>query len=103
MKNNNDDVNTLCNASTAQGTNRAKENTTKSPSRTQRDVGCVLFVKSPIKPGAHPVRKIFKVCCFFAKKGNFNQKRTDLSLVCDLHNGEFVFGLDLRNSSRRIT
>ena len=42
MNNDNDNINTVntfCKASTAQGRTRAKENTTKSPSRTQSDVG----------------------------------------------------------------
>ena len=38
----------------------------------------------------------------FSQKGALNQNRTDLSLLCDLNDGEFVFGLDLRSSTRGI-
>ena len=37
------------------------------------------------------------------KKSSLKQNRTDLSLVCNLNNGEFVFGLDLRSSAPHIT
>ena len=76
----------------------------KEPSGAQSDVKLVLFVKSPIKlftlsPCAEKSVKFV----VFRKKGGLNQNRTDLSLLCDLNDGESVFGLDLRNSTRGIT
>ena len=47
--------------------------------------------------------KLIKFHAFSQERGNLNQNRTDLSLVCDLNNEESVFGLDLRNSTLHIT
>ena len=96
--NNNNNVNTLCNASTDQGRNRAKENTTKSRQELRVNHLSNYWPWVPVRT------KISKVCCFLRKKkSSLKRNRTDLSLVCNLNNEKFVFGLDLRNSAPHIT
>ena len=48
-------------------------------------------------------QKSGKFVVFYAKKSSLKQNRTDLSLVYNLNNSEFVFGPDLRNSAPYIT
>ena len=48
-------------------------------------------------------QKSVKFVVFYAKKSSLKQNRTDLSLVYNLYNSEFVFGPDLRNSAPYIT
>ena len=78
----------------------------KEQSRAQSAVDWVLFCKIiyqtiDLKPLCG--QKSVKFVVFYAKKSSLKQNRTDLSLVYNLNNSEYVFGPDLRNSAPYIT